>query len=332
MARTQSRRLRKILWVKTGWAKNYAGDKVDGNFPWVAAGEIGHETYNFEPGPNGTYYCYVPPQGKMGSQPKHKDPDGWTVVCLAKHPQRKGIHIVGWYEDATLEGEYTYRPESPETGKPPQDGKDGQWLYSIRSKRAFRVPVEQRTRPFSHVSVRQGKYSFLDGPAVVRTSNKQAVLRLIEDRLRALRTVATANPRSEDWNDEDDPYRSFGTPEHRRKVEKAAERVVIDHYKRRGYSCENMTKKPVGYDFRFTKGGELLCVEVKGTSGSAERFFITRRERNNANRAGWRLAIVTSALSRKPTLNHYTLDEFQRRFELECLTFEGTPRPPEELR
>lgn len=319
----------KILWLKTGWANKYAGDKVDGNFPWVAEGEVGHETYNFEPAADGTYYCYVPPQGTNGAQPKHSDPDGWTVVCLAKHPKRKGIHIVGWYEDATLEGEYKYRPESPETGKPPQDGKDGQWLYSIRSRKAFLVPTEQRTQPFSHLSVRQGKYSFLDGPGVAATSNKRAVLGLIEDRLKDLRAVAVANPRGGDSHDDEDPYRSFGTPEHRRKVERAAERFVISHYETCGYSCEDMTKKPVGYDFRFTKGREVLCVEVKGTSGNAERFFITRRERINSNRPGWRFAMVTSALSSTPALKQYTLLAFERRFDLECLAYEGTPRPPE---
>lgn len=318
----------KILWVKTGWADKYAGEDVDGNFPWVAEGEVGHETYNFEPGSNGTYYCYVPPQGRKGAQPKHLDPDGWTVVCLAKDPKRKGIHVVGWYENATLEGEYKYRPESPETGKAPQDGKEGEWLYSIRSKKAFLVPTEQRTRPFSHVSVRQGKYSFLEGPSVVVTPNKRVVLRLIEDRLKALRGVAVANPAGAAADDDEDPYKNFGTPEHRRKVEKAAERFVIAHYESRGYSCENMTKKPVGFDFRFTKGRQVLCVEVKGTSGEQERFFISRRERVTSKRPGWRFAMVTSALSSKPVLRQYALPEFDRRFELECLAYEGTRRGP----
>lgn len=329
MAKTVPLRRRKILWVKTGWAKRYDGDKVDGNFPWVAEGEIGHETYNFQPDSWGTYYCYVPPQGESGAQPKHTDPHGWTVVCLAKHPKRKGIHIVGWYEDATLEGSYKYRPESPETGKAPQDGKESNWLYSIRSKRAFLVPVEERTRPFSHVSVRQGKYSFLDGPGVTRTANKQTVLRLIEDRLGALRSVAIAGPTSAASDDKEDPLRSFGSPEHRRRVEKRAEKVVIDHYERQGYSGENMSKKPVGYDFRFSKGRTVFCVEVKGTSGNAERFFISRREHNNRSRPKWRLAVVTSALSETPSLTQYTLKEYEARFELECLTYEGTPRPPE---
>lgn len=329
MAKAVPLRRRKILWVKTGWAKRYAGDKVDGNFPWVAQGEIGHETYNFEPSSNGTYYCYVPPQSKR-YQPKNPSSHDWTVVCLAKHPKRKGIHIVGWYEDATLEGKYKYRPESPETGEAPQDGKEGNWLYSIRSRNAFLVPVGQRKRPFSHVSVRRGKYSFLDGPGVTRTANKDAVLRMIDNRLKALRSVAIANPNSEDWYDERDPLRGFGTPEHRREVEEAAEEFVVAHYAKQGYSCKDMTKKPVGYDFRFTKERKVLCVEVKGTSGSEERFFITRRERSTSrSRPEWRLAMVTSAKNPKPGLTIYTLDEFERHFELECLTYEGTPKPPE---
>jgi len=320
---------RKILWVKTGWAKSYAGDKVDGNFPWVAEGKVGHETYNFEPDSDGSYYCYVPPQGRGGHQPQHSDPHGWTVVCLAKKPKQKGIHIVGWYEDATLEGKYELRPEAPDTGEPQRRRTKDSWYYSIRSERAFLIPVEERMRPFSSPSVRQGKYSFLDGPGVARTQNKQQVLRLIDERIKALRRVAIANPGREDWDEETDPVRSFGSPEHRNAVEKAAEKAVIAHYKRGGYACEDMTKKNKGYDFKFTKGSEILCVEVKGTSGEAERFYLTRREYNFRMNPRWRLAIVTKARSPERKMTIYGLSAFERRFELECLSYEGTPRPLE---
>ena len=52
-----------------------------------------------------TVYCYVPPHIEVHA-PKHPDQTGWTVVCLAKHPKRKGVHIVGWYKDATLLGRW----------------------------------------------------------------------------------------------------------------------------------------------------------------------------------------------------------------------------------
>ena len=102
----------KVLWVKFGWSGHYRGGPVDGNFSALAGtGIVGHEAYNFEPAPDGTYYCYVPPLFGRHA-PSSRDKRGWTVVCLAKYPERTGIHIVGWYEDATLLGRFEYVPET----------------------------------------------------------------------------------------------------------------------------------------------------------------------------------------------------------------------------
>ncbi|CDL84198.1 hypothetical protein XSR1_410004 [Xenorhabdus szentirmaii DSM 16338] len=99
--------MKKILWVKFGWSNDYCGGPVDGNFYWLDDNKEkrGNEAFNFAPESDGTYYCYVPPQtGKYALS--NNDPDGWTVICLAKNPKYPGIHIVGWYEDATLHGEF----------------------------------------------------------------------------------------------------------------------------------------------------------------------------------------------------------------------------------
>lgn len=106
--------MKKVLWVKFGWSDYYRGGPIDGNFGWLNDNRgkkkegRGHEAFNFMP-VDGTYYCYVPPQAKVHA-PYNADPYGWTVVCLAKHPKRKGIHIVGWYEDATLHGDWRREP------------------------------------------------------------------------------------------------------------------------------------------------------------------------------------------------------------------------------
>lgn len=107
--------MKKILWVKFGWSEYYRGGPVNGNFGWLNENKKderrGHEAFNFEPAPDGTYYCYVPPQAKH-SAPLNEDPHGWTVICLAKNPRRAGIHIVGWYEDATLHGKWLVPPDN----------------------------------------------------------------------------------------------------------------------------------------------------------------------------------------------------------------------------
>ncbi|MGV8831782.1 MAG: hypothetical protein ACOH2N_07405 [Devosia sp.] len=263
--------MKKVLWVKFAWSEYYRGGPVDGNFGWLndakgnKATAPGHEAFNFMP-IVGTYYCYVPPQLKHHA-PSNDDNAGWTVICLAKNPKYPGVHIVGWYEDATLVGTWLAPPTSNEDGDDRIIGSAYDWSYCITSKSAFFIPPEHRTLPFSHLSVRQGKYSFLTGPDVTKTARKAELLRILEKRLRALRPIAVHNPSEETTPDPEldagDPLKGFGTPEHRKKVEKAAENAVIAFYKALGFVSTDCTKTKCGYDFLFKKKGSRdLHVEV----------------------------------------------------------------------
>ena len=203
----------KVLWVKFGWSDHYRGGPVDGNFSQLARGDVGHEAYNFEPAADGTYYCYVPEQaGKFA--PRNPDPTGWTVVCLAKHPKRKGIHIVGWYEDAKLLGTWDNVPETRAHLPVSDNDSDEGWLYCITSQTAYFVPPEKRTMPFSHRSVGMGKYSFLRGPGVRTTPNKDEVLEYLKRRMKKLKSSVIENPTDETAPDlgaeRGDPLRGGG--------------------------------------------------------------------------------------------------------------------------
>lgn len=317
----------KLLWVKFGWSDYYRGGPVDGNFPFIQDGEQGHEAWNFLRQDDGSYYCYTPPQGKDGSTPWNDDPEGWTVVCLAKDPRRKGIHLVGWYEDAVLAGEYAVRPEGfdPGTSRPHDE-----FYYSIRAPKAFLILPEARTDPFSHTSIRQGKYSFLKGPGVQSTPNKAEVRALLEERLRRLSGLAIRNPDPTSAPDRDndpvDPLSGFGTPEHRKAVEEKAVAATKRKLKAMGYSYVSREKDNVGYDLEAThKNGSVLHVEVKGTSGSAPRFFMTRNEHDYRPAPEWRLAMVVDALG-TPTVTLFTLREAERAFDLQPMVWKGVAR------
>jgi hypothetical protein len=323
---------KKILWVKFGWSDYYRGGLVDGNFGWLNKNRgkkdegRGHEAFNFNPGPDGTYHCYVPPQNKLFT-PTNDDPNGWTVICLAKDPRHKGVHIVGWYKNATLLGEWREPPKdlitkNGNTANPAYD-----WSYCITSKEAYFVPPEFRTMPFSDTSVRRGKYSFLEGPDVETTANKQRVLDLIEKRLTSLGPVVVKNP-----NENNLPLKGFGTPEHRKKVEKAAEDVVIAHYEEKGFKHQRVTHLPCGYDFIFSKGRSTLHVEVKGTAGAIPQFFLTRNEhaKGMMSNPAWRLAMVTSALTKSPNIDIYEANKLSKEFDLDPYVFLGKFIPKSE--
>jgi len=335
--------MKKVLWVKFAWSEYYRGGPVDGNFGWLneakgdGATAPGHEAFNFMP-IRGTYYCYVPPQSKHHA-PSNADPTGWTVICLAKNPKHPGVHIVGWYEDATLVGEWRRPPNSKADRDERVASSAYDWSYCINSKSAFFVPPEHRTSPFSYSSVRQGKYSFLAGPDVDGNPRKTELLRILEKKVKALRQIAVHNPSEENTPDPElddaDPLTGFGTPEHRKKVEKAAENAVVDYYRAKGFAVRNRTKDNCGYDFLFSKKGEAnLHVEVKGTSGETARFFLTRNEHDAGYEANpaWRLAMVTRALSENPVVKIHTAAAVRKAFDLVPYVYIASPvTPPEQL-
>lgn len=326
--------MEKVLWVKFGWSDYYRGGVVDGNFSWLEDHKgtekegRGHEAYNFMPAADGKYYCYVPPHHPRSS-PWNNDNEGWTVICLAKNPKHKGIHVVGWYENATLLGDW-YTP-------PPRVSPDSlgfvqsyDWSYNIKSERAYFIPPESRTIPFSDNSVRQAKYSFLRGPGITENDNKRRVLRILEDKLKNLQALAVLNPTAETVPDPEldqaDPLLGFGTPEHRKMVELTAEEVVKDHYVTRGFSYDRVADLNCGYDYVFIKGKKRFNVEIKGTSGKARRFFLTRNEYRKLEDPLWRLALVTSVLD-DPHIEIFHKEDFEAEFDLEPLVYFASEIP-----
>ncbi|MNK41383.1 hypothetical protein D3C87_600460 [compost metagenome] len=330
--------MKKILWVKFGWSDYYRGGMVDGNFGWLNDNKgkknegRGHEAFNFNPGPDGAYYCYVPPQGG-GYAPSNPDPNDWTVVCLAKNPRHTGIHIVGWYEGATLHGEWLEPPEG--TIKKRGDAKHPayDWSYCISSRTAYFIPPERRIMPFSDKSIRMGKYSFLEGPGVNTNENKVRVLKILENCKEKLLPLAVLNPNQAQLPDPEldpsDPLKGFGTPEHRKKVEMAAEDAIIGYYLAKGYAYERVTHLPCGYDFIFTKGKLELHIEVKGTASPFPQFFLTRNEYGKGLRSNslWRLAMVSNALTDVPIIDIYDATGLEKAFDLEPYVFIGRMIP-----
>ena len=321
--------MKKVMWVKFGWSEYYRGGPVDGNFGWLNEGDReGHEAFNFMPGPDSGYYCYVPPHGPSHASPSSEDPHGWTVICLAKFPSQTGVHVVGWYEDATLMGKEVPRLEYKEGGGFRLDNQGVKFCFSVKSKAAFFVPPEHRTAPFSHPSVKQAKFSYLTGPGIDTTDAKSEVLALLETELARLKPIAIARPNPanapDELEDDIDPLGRFGTPEHRRTVELAAERSTTGELERLGYRVVRRSDEKIGYDLQAisTRGGSELYVEVKGTSGPDRRFYMTPKEREFTSTDGWRLAMVTDALG-NPDVTFFTAKQMEQRFSLQPMVWIG---------
>jgi hypothetical protein len=122
---------------------------------------------------------------------------------------------------------------------------------------------------------------------------------------------------------------NFPDQEARKRVEVAA----IAHAKRLYASfgrVESVESENLGYDLAIfdNASDELIFkIEVKGTSGEEEAFFLTRNELReaDADRARWRLAIVVDALG-LPALMEYSANDMEKRFEMDALAWHCTPK------
>lgn len=238
------------------------------------------------------------------------------------------VTFVGWYENAMLMGKEVPRPEYTAGVGFRRDVQGAKFPFSIKPGTAFFVPPEARTRPFSHSSIKQAKFSYLTGPDVNTTPAKTQVLAILEDELGCLRPQAIAQPTPVNAPDEleveIDPLGRFGTPEDRRNVELAAERAAATELERLGYRVIRRSDEKIGYDLQaIAKQGESeLYVEVKGTSGPDRRFYMTPKEREFISTDGWRLAMVTDALG-NPDVTFFTSKQMEQCFSLQPMVWIG---------
>lgn len=113
-------------------------------------------------------------------------------------------------------------------------------------------------------------------------------------------------------------------PETRQRVEAAAVQFVEEYYRARGYRLTDRQRENRGYDLLATSEHEILRIEVKGTSLSEQRFFLSRNENARSADPHWRLALVTNVL-RDPQLEVFDAKAMVDRFGFDPVCWECTP-------
>ena len=117
----------------------------------------------------------------------------------------------------------------------------------------------------------------------------------------------------------------FGDPDTNPEIERAAVNHVRDDYESRGWEVETREKDKVGYDLDCRRGRLLRRVEVKGTSGNIESFFITKNELNRLNTDDLIvLAIVLRATDEEAAImREYSALEARARFSFSCVNYKA---------
>lgn len=315
----------KIAVIKTGWSEDYRGAVVEAAHAYVSEFKDGHEKFNFLPGPDGRFYAYTPPIGRQFSPPQPDDPDDWLVFAVAKAPNRPGVYLVGWYENARFLGEYRSRPEYDEASPAiPLDGQGETFSYTLVADQAVAIPYEARQFSFPGDHLKRSPIYYLRG-----NGRSEAWREELAQQLLRVRKSYTPPVTSQPVNPNESKKGGISAdPVRRKEVEEAAIRRVKAEFPKPNFKIKDRQMDKCGFDLLVTdRKGNELHIEVKGTAMPRPHFLMSRNEYGymRANPKPWRLAMVTDALG-KPKLKLFTAREAEKEFLWEEFTWRGIAR------
>ncbi len=115
--------------------------------------------------------------------------------------------------------------------------------------------------------------------------------------------------------------RSVLDKETKKKIELTAINCAITYFESHGFTVTDRQSENCGYDLLIESDRTTLKVEVKGTAGEEQRFFLSRNEKRCSVDPLWRLAIVSNVLI-EPQLEIFNTETMERKFDFEPLCWE----------
>lgn len=290
-----------IIFFNTGWMDFYQGiknDSITGGGKYVETTGWGHEILNFKKYRNKNY-GYVRVSGqiklhKLGANREDDQIDGITVVWTATDPINGGTYIVGWYKNATI-----YKEEQKSSKY--SNRLYGDYLVNYRTvakaDECTLLPRDERVVRIPRGKGGMGQSNIWYGdnnPSFVRKT-----LKYINNGILPSFSKIEKKGKS-NISRQADPFK-------RQKVEKAAVKEVIKHYKKLGYEITSVELENVGWDLTAQREKTTLKLEVKGLSGKEVVVELTPNEYANLKMdlENYRLCIVTDALT-EPILRIFT--------------------------
>jgi hypothetical protein len=290
----------RFVFVRVGWMQHYRGPTAGDERPIGGGGynkeEIGHEVYNFQP-LDGRLYGYYQPQMRADRTHLERiDPIGVTedeledvtVIWVARRPHI-GQQIIGWYRHSKL-----YRKLGPVVKGRPQGFENYRCTTSKKNgvllpvaAREFSIPRGQGgfgqanvCYPLNADGSRKEEQWMLnalcfieeyDGGNVVAEPTDEALEAVIQE-------LEAAN--------EGRSGQGFSSSvQERIAIEQRGMDVATKFYESQGYDVQNVSKRKP-YDLLCTKKGKELRVEVKATTNTGDKVFLTRREALHATKTG----------------------------------------------
>lgn len=282
-----------------GWMTHYNGitgaDTISRGGSWPD--EDKHEVFNFSK--NGKF-CYGYVQGgkrcfnlsKIAGKTVNSDYLENVLVIWVAPRKTGGLYIVGWYKNATVYRDYVNK-------------KGREYSFSAKAKYEDCILLPDDERTFEVFRSKHGQRGFLGRPRVwYGDYDSPEVKKHVADILSYINNYQNNNHKKV-------VSKTFKiNVEQNKKIEVAAVKVVINHYRRLGYKVKSVEKENKGWDLEATKGRNTKRIEVKGLFGSEISVRISRNEYEKMtakNNSDYRLCVVTQALT-APILSTFLFD------------------------
>lgn len=290
--------MERVLFARVAWMDRYAGvmeeDPWASGSGWVQEGGVPWECCNFL-GVRGYYYGYSRPAfhadrarlDRIDPSGNGRELTGVRVIFFAPAPHGAGQRIVGWYANATV----VARARRDVRERVDDSGERLYWFFKCPTSEGTLLPVAERTFeiPRGKGGTGQSNWTFpLDVDLRPKDSawmtEAVAYTKRIEARTEHA-TTSTDMPGSGQGIVTDALARSA--------IELRAMEVVRADYAARGFEIEDTHQREC-FDFRCSKAGREVRVEVKGTSSKGASVRLTSAEVEGALKEGVRtdLAIV----------------------------------------
>jgi hypothetical protein len=286
-----------IIFFNIGWMTKYQGktkfDDIIGGGMNVWKTKYGHEIFNFL-NCDGYCYGYVQPSNysykikieRLGASIKDDSLENVLVVWTARNPDKGGVYIVGWYENATVYRDYQENIDKKRIYK----GEAFDFFAKAKIKDCHLLPIVERTMrvPRGKGGMGQSNVWFAD--------NNPKFVNKIRESLHNRISHSTKTPLRKSFKPIDQIKKL--------KIEESAIKVVCNYFEKIDYQVKSVEKDNVGWDLEATCDETKLKLEVKGLSGNTTSVELTPNEYEQMKKdpSDYRLCIVTKALQKKPLL------------------------------
>ena len=293
----------RVLFARVGWMRWYKGQQVDDPKP-VGGGKytktaFGHEAFNFMPLGTRLLGYFQPQMQPLERRKLHPSSihleriepgfsgdtlDNVLVVFVARHPERGGQYIVGWYRNATVH-RYEQRSSAKERNK-------FDYFVETNEGDGTRVPAGLRSFlvPGGRGGFGQANVRYLYDGAGKQRRNAVWISKALEYVASYQHEGAAQNPVSETDPDISELIGSTieraagyqSNPRIRTAIEDYAMRWALKRLRDDLKLNPRDKHKTEPYDFLCTAGGADLFVEVKGTLEDGRCIALTPNEVKHA--------------------------------------------------